>query len=734
VAGDGCADCRVEACGNGRQDPGEECDSGDPASPGPRDTAECNKDCTRRRCGDGYVNEALDANGKRLEDCDNGAENGDDLYDVAKACTHACKWAAACGDAFIDSEHGEECDPKEGTQTADCNFGQEARVKGVACKLTACGDGYANTTPDVDGHAETCDPGIETAECNLSKGRHLDTDCQPALCGDEYRNKAAGEQCDDGDAAHDSDDQLNEDANSVYGHPERCTTDCQRAHFCGDGIPDTGLLDSRGEPLEECDDGDADHDLDGDGVINGRATELYGLEGRCTDECKLAPYCGDGRLDDDLKDENGNPRESCDDGNRISGDTCSDTCRNATCGNGITEPGEECDDGNDDNEDGCIIVKDRGEPGAAANCRWNVCGDGFTNKTSSKGQPVEACDGGSLDDRAADETTSAYRWVAIPADTEECDADCTLAVCGDAHTNPRHHEACDDGGASAECNANCTLPGCGDGFVTGSEECDPEAADEGWTPENCDADCTRTTCGDGFVNNTLTSDGSAVEECDPGTPSSTGDASPQDTPLCTKYCKASFCGDGHLNKTVEECDPGGVGVASADCTPFCKAHRCGDFFVGPNEECDSGGHDTSACDEDCSAAKCGDGHVNRAAGEQCDDSNFTTGDGCDATCKKEVDYAWHCPGEVDGGGGGKCWRCGDAKQHRPEETCDDGNAASGDGCSADCQRETNYVWHCPTVGQPCYRCGDHHTDPGEQCDDGNQDDGDGCSSVCATEP
>ena len=55
----------------------------------------------------------------------------------------------------------------------------------------------------------------------------------------------------------------------------------------------------------------------------------------------------------------------------------------------------------------------------------------------------------------------------------------------------------------------------------------------------------------------------------------------------------------------------------------------------------------------------------------------------------------------------------------PGEECDDGNNASGDGCSAGC------------VIEPF--CGDGAVDPGEDCDDGAHVPSDGCSPVCRTE-
>ena len=56
------------------------------------------------------------------------------------------------------------------------------------------------------------------------------------------------------------------------------------------------------------------------------------------------------------------------------------------------------------------------------------------------------------------------------------------------------------------------------------------------------------------------------------------------------------------------------------------------------------------------------------------------------------------------------------------ETCDDGNATDGDGCSGVCQNENQ-----SSV------CGNGTVESGEQCDDGNTTDGDGCSANCQTE-
>ncbi len=65
--------------------------------------------------------------------------------------------------------------------------------------------------------------------------------------------------------------------------------------------------------------------------------------------------------------------------------------------------------------------------------------------------------------------------------------------------------------------------------------------------------------------------------------------------------------------------------------------------------------------------------------------------------------------------------CGNGLVEAGEE-CDDGNTKSFDGCRADCHLEE---------GQPC---GNGKLDPGEECDDGNHAPGDGCEPNCKKSP
>jgi cysteine-rich repeat protein len=61
-----------------------------------------------------------------------------------------------------------------------------------------------------------------------------------------------------------------------------------------------------------------------------------------------AGSCGDGVVD---------PGEACDDGNDSNEDSCLDTCRKASCGDGFVQAGvEECDDGNGIETDSCSLL------------------------------------------------------------------------------------------------------------------------------------------------------------------------------------------------------------------------------------------------------------------------------------------------------------------------------------------------------------------------------------------
>jgi MYXO-CTERM domain-containing protein len=93
---------------------------------------------------------------------------------------------------------------------------------------------------------------------------------------------------------------------------------------------------------------------------------------------------------------------------------------------------------------------------------------------------------------------------------------------------------------------------------------------------------------------------------------------------------------------------------------FETVTTCGDGAIGrPVEDCDEGGAgETAECDEDCTVPTCGDGLVNEAAGEECDDARQEDGDGCSADCVVEPgggDDDDGCGCRTGGGSGAAVW-------------------------------------------------------------------------------
>ena len=83
---------------------------------------------------------------------------------------------------------------------------------------------------------------------------------------------------------------------------------------------------------------------------------------------------------------------------------------------------------------------------------------------------------------------------------------------------------------------------------------------------------------------------------------------------------------------------------------------------------------------------CGD---NLVLDEGCDDGNTASGDGCSATCT--IEPGFNCFGNPT-----KCSEhCGNGVM-TVSESCDDGNLQSGDGCSSNCRLEEGYACNTST--------------------------------------
>lgn len=104
------------------------------------------------------------------------------------------------------------------------------------------------------------------------------------------------------------------------------------------------------------------------------------------------------------------------------------------------------------------------------------------------------------------------------------------------------------------------------------------------------------------------------------------------TPECNANCTTTYCGDGLVHPSNEQCDPGAPGVNTATCTAQCTNSACGDGYVNPaaGEACEPAvpGMNSATCDANCTLPACGDGVLNAAAGESCE----LTDPNCTASC------------------------------------------------------------------------------------------------------
>lgn len=149
-------------CGNGRIEPGEECDDGNRSN-----TDSCLTTCRRARCGDGYLRTGV-------EQCDDGVANSDTVSD---RCRSDCR-LPRCGDGVIDGD--EDCDDGNADNTDKCLD---------VCVGARCGDGFIRTG------VEQCDDGLENSDSAMDACRR---DCRQAHCGDGVVDRF--EICDDGNA------------------------------------------------------------------------------------------------------------------------------------------------------------------------------------------------------------------------------------------------------------------------------------------------------------------------------------------------------------------------------------------------------------------------------------------------------------------------------------------------------------------------------------------------------
>jgi len=707
---------RSELCGNGEDDPGEECDDG---NLNPQDG--CLPNCTEAACGDGIVQ--LTPAG--AEECDDGNRvNGD-------TCSNTCK-GPVCGNGVKES--GEACDDPDDDNCTDecalascgngteepgeeCDDGNANDADGCTskCLESACGDGIVQMGEECDLGSANSDSGIclkscQNAECGDGKVL-LGIEACDSTDEDACTDECALPTCGDGEIQG---DEVCDDGNR--SETDACSNACLPT-LCGDGVRQAG---------EECDDGNGNNNdaclntckvpTCGDGFIQQNVEQCDDAEdngpfpARCSDECTLT-RCGNGEVD---------PGEDCDlgDGNGPNS-ACLASCVFNVCGDGfaltdeesIDETGtdselEECDDANPDNADPCVDT-----------CKWNTCGDGF--QYTKPYTDVEGNDGAYPGDADGNEDAN------NPFPLEPCDDGNTSNTDSCVRTETTFGDGEDEVSAYT-----CSFNHCGDGQVYTTvtdddnpfptEDCDDADALDDPTRNNdsCLDSCVWASCHDGFLytNKTIASNpNNAIdEECDDGNES--------DTDNCVGDCEVATCGDGFLHHGVESCDDGGAAGGCAS-PGTCVLDTCGNGTLETGEQCDDGNdNDNDSCLSTCQWNSCGDGirymattdTRNTRPLEQCDDANGLDRDSCLASCE------WNS--------------CGDGKPRTEDPEVDCREGYTGDVCDIDVDRVEGDD-DCDEVGgdedaNQMDNCASPYPYL-EDCDDGiGSPDTDSCKSDC----
>ena len=645
------------ACGDGKVDDNETCDDGNKldgdgcsAACAPEDGYTCTgapSVCTTT-CGDGVV-----AGGEACDD--GGTVGGDGCSEICTVqdgftCTGApSACVTTCGDGIIAG--AEVCDDSNTTDDDGCSAAC-AVESGFTCDMASpticssiCGDGQIvgaetcddNNAADGDGCSALCAPEAGYT-CTGAPSACVTT------CGDGIH--AGVEGCDDSNA-------LDGDGCSAVcgietgwvcdGEPSICGT------TCGDGI--------KAGP-EVCDDGNTTSN-------DGCAAACDAVEPGWT--CPGSPSacvttCGDGVIAG---------VEVCDDGNTAANDGCSSICTaieagwtctgapsvcTTTCGDSVIAGAEKCDDGNTAGNDGCTATCQTqagwvcsGTPSACV----TVCGDGVT-------AGAEACD---------DFNTSGGDGCAASCGSIElgytCNGPVCTTTCGDGIAAGL--ETCDDGnavdgdGCSSACAAEtgytcsgapsvCT-PLCGDGVKITGEKCDDGNTVNG---DCCSATCQIEPGCEVEANDTVATandfaflaNGNKIKGII--APSSDVDTFMVTVPagflgnivMRTLEVSTPTCLSSQLDTTVTLLDSNGVSIGSDTDSGdgYCSVLTVlglapGNYYVQVKKGTYGAATFLYQLQVDISTSVCGNGTVE--LGEQCDDNNSVSGDGCTSLCKLE---------------------------------------------------------------------------------------------------
>jgi cysteine-rich repeat protein len=379
-----------------------------------------------------------------------------------------CDTGAFCGDGVIEAD--EECD--DGDETASCTDDCQLTRNSQRCAVTFAATG--------SGSLGGVQFGVDYSDASGEfQGEGIDVDCSDAL-------PSSYTVVDDVDASQ----QLNLAMISPGG--VALPTDLWTCTFVTSA---TALVKSNFQ------------------YVDVAATDVEARAKNVTLSAKVAgcvygPYCGDG-----IKDAG----ESCDDGNSVDNDSCSNACAGSLCGNGVKNGPEQCDDGNTTSGDCC-------SSGCTFESTATVC-----RAAAGVCDVAESCTG----------TSAACPFNQFKSSSTACTDDSN--VCTDDKCN-----------GSGTCTHAANTASCNDGFYcNGTDTCSGGACGHAGNPcpgADGDGDCSET-CNESSDN--CTANDTNGSQCNDGS-SATGPDACQNG-QCIGGTGA-ICGDADENGSINTTD------------------------------------------------------------------------------------------------------------------------------------------------------------------------------------